>query len=148
MPISVVDDYCESDEGLYKVRGASRGLRDPWETELAKLRVYEPGRRRREWTGFFKELPEREIRQAATRETSPALEQSAAEYVLEEIKKAPVAYFEFFSSIGFVLFAFSLAFYYVFDTILVNPVFAVFGGLACLFSWLLARISGRLWVRT
>ena len=47
--------------------------------------------------------------------------------VLENIRAAPIAYMKFFSKIAFLLFVFSLAFYFVFNTILVNPIFAVVG---------------------
>jgi hypothetical protein len=63
--------------------------------------------------------------------------------VLEQIKKAPVAYFRFISVTAFLGFVFSLVFYLAFKTILFNPLLAVFGALASLLTVLLVEASLR-----
>lgn len=64
--------------------------------------------------------------------------------VLEQIKKAPIAYFRFISVIAFLGFVFSLVFYLAFKTILFNPLLAVFGALGSLLTVLLVEASLRL----
>jgi len=68
----------------------------------------------------------------------------SARLVLEQIKKAPVAYFRFISVVAFLGFVFSLVFYLAFKTILFNPLFAVFGALGSLLTVLLVEASVRL----
>lgn len=72
------------------------------------------------------------------------LDSHSVRLVLEQIKKAPVAYFRFISVIAFLGFVFSLVFYLVFKTILFNPLLAVFGVLGSLLTVLLVEASLRL----
>jgi hypothetical protein len=69
------------------------------------------------------------------------LETHSIRLVFDNIKRAPIAYFRFMSTIGFVLFTFSLLFYLVFGTIVFNPLLAVFGAFGALLTLLLVEAS-------
>ena len=73
-----------------------------------------------------------------------AEEPDSVRRVIEHIKAAPIAYFKFASLTALLCFVFSIVFYLVFHTILINPLFAVYGALGSLLSWLLAAVSKQL----
>jgi hypothetical protein len=74
----------------------------------------------------------------------PSKRKESAIWVIENIKAAPVAYFKFASLSALVCFAFCVVFYRAFDAIIINPVFAIYGAVGSLLSWLLATASNKL----
>ena len=64
----------------------------------------------------------------------PTVEAQSLSLVLRHIKRAPVAYLRFMSILAFMTFVASLIFYLAFQTVLFNPLLAVFGALGSLLT--------------
>lgn len=61
--------------------------------------------------------------------------------VLDDIRRAPFAYFRFATLVSFLLFVLSLSLYLSFHVLLLNPIFAVFGAIGSLLTALLVQAS-------
>ncbi len=61
--------------------------------------------------------------------------------VIDDIKRAPFAYFRFLSIVSFLLFTLSLGFYSLLGVMLFNPVLALFGAFGSLLTSILVEAS-------
>lgn len=144
MTIRSIRDVCDLEDVIYNEEGPTRDLPEGWRGGsivtadlLAELLCSRVSIRRMGGP----HLEAGEISRSLDFAANETAEQAS---VLQNIKAAPVAYFKFFSALAFALFTFSLVFYYISDTILVNPIFGAFGALGSAFCWVLVSVSGRL----
>ncbi len=124
------DAVCDFEQDAYEGTRPGHVHPERWEEGL--------GPRREEIWGEYK------LFAGASRGTLVASRGRKDVDVVEHIKAAPVAYLKFCSKVALVLFVFSLGFFYLTGTILVNPLFAVLGAIGSIFCWLLASVSSRL----